>query len=131
MGYQSAEVIAAMQRDARMTLSELRVDGGAALNDVAMQFQADVLGVDVVRPRVTETTALGAAYLAGLQSGYWPDLDAVANQWLEDRRFVPGFGPERRAELLAGWRRAVKRSRGWSDPTVDGATTNSPATLWC
>lgn len=112
MGYQSAEVIAAMQRDAECTLSELRVDGGAALNDIAMQFQADILGVDVVRPEVTETTALGAAYLAGLQTGFWPDLDAVARHWRERRRFRPQFDAGRRAQLLAGWKRAVERSRG-------------------
>jgi glycerol kinase len=114
MGYQSADVIEAMQRDAQLTLSELRVDGGAALNDLAMQFQADILGVDVVRPEITETTALGAAYLAGLQTGFWPDVDAVGRQWRESRRFRPTLPPGRRAEMLAGWRRAVERSRGWA-----------------
>jgi glycerol kinase len=116
MGFQSAEVISAMQRDARLTLSELRVDGGAARSDVAMQFQADILGVDVVRPSVTETTALGAAYLAGLQCGFWPDLAALERHWREERRFRPALGAEQRAELMAGWRRAVERSRGWARP---------------
>jgi glycerol kinase len=77
-----------------------------------MQFQADVLGVDVVRPEITETTALGGAYLAGLQTGFWPDVDAVGRQWRESRRFRPTLPPGRRVEMLAGWRRAVERSRG-------------------
>jgi glycerol kinase len=114
MGYQTADVIAAMQRDAGLTLGELRVDGGAAQNDLAMQFQADILGADVVRPHVTETTALGAAYLAGLQTGFWPDIDTVARQWRESRRFRPALAPDRRAEMLGGWRRAVERSRDWA-----------------
>ena len=114
MGYQTADVIAAMQRDAGFALGELRVDGGAARNDIAMQFQADILGVDVVRPQVTETTALGAAYLAGLHTGLWPDLDAVAHHWRESRRFRPALAPTRRAALLARWRRAVERSRDWA-----------------
>jgi glycerol kinase len=114
MGYQTADVVAAMQRDAQLTLSELRVDGGAAVNDIAMQFQADILGVDVVRAQVSETTALGAAYLAGLQTGFWPDIDAVAHQWRERRRFRPELAPDARTQLLAGWKRAVERSRGWA-----------------
>ncbi|MGZ3518545.1 MAG: glycerol kinase GlpK [Vulcanimicrobiaceae bacterium] len=111
--YQSQEVIAAMKRDSGVTLEELRVDGGGANNDLLMQFQADVLGVDVVRPRVIETTALGAAYLAGLQTGYWRDIDQVAQQWQEQRRFHPQMTAERRAVLLDGWKRAVERSREW------------------
>ncbi len=124
MGYQSAEVIAAMQRDAKLTLSELRVDGGAALNDIAMQFQADILGVDVVRPQVTETTALGAAYLAGLQTGFWPDVDAVAKHWHESRRFSPNITSEQREKLMAGWTRAVKRTLGWAAEEATAAATS-------
>jgi glycerol kinase len=114
MAYQTADVIAAMERDAGLTLHELRVDGGASANDLTMQFQADVLGVPVVRPAVVETTALGAAYLAGLQTGYWPDVDAVARQWREDARFTPAMEEPRRAALLARWRLAVEHARGWA-----------------
>jgi glycerol kinase len=114
MAFQSAEVIAAMQRDAGLTLSELRVDGGAANNDIAMQFQADILGTDVVRPKVTETTALGAAYLAGLQAGFWPDVAAVADHWQEGRRFRPAFDAAARKTLMRGWTRAVERTRDWA-----------------
>jgi glycerol kinase len=114
MAYQTADVMAAMERDAGLHLAELRVDGGASANDLVMQFQADVLGAAVVRPACVETTALGAAYLAGLQAGYWPDVASVARQWREDRRFTPAIGEGRRAELLDRWRRAVERSRGWA-----------------
>ena len=114
MAYQTADVVAAMERDAGVRLTELRVDGGASANDLTMQFQADVLGVPVSRPAVVETTALGAAYLAGLQSGFWPDVETVARQWREERRFVPAMDAARRAELLGRWRLAVERSRGWA-----------------
>ena len=114
MAYQTADVVAAMERDAGMKLAELRVDGGASANALAMQFQADVLGVPVVRPACTETTALGAAYLAGLQAGFWSDVETVARQWREDVRFTPSMDAERRAELLSRWHRAVERSRGWA-----------------
>ncbi|HEY0614197.1 MAG TPA: FGGY-family carbohydrate kinase, partial [Candidatus Elarobacter sp.] len=93
---------------------ELRVDGGASANDLVMQLQADVLGVTVVRPACVETTALGAAYLAGLQSGFWPDLDTVARQWRADARFIPALGGPVRDARLARWRRAVAASRGWA-----------------
>jgi glycerol kinase len=113
IAYQSADVLDAMQKDASLTLSELRVDGGAAANDLLMQFQADVLGVPVVRPKVLETTALGAAYLAGLAVDYWQgDGDVVAN-WAVDRRFEPAMPRERVAELRAGWEKAVGRAKGW------------------
>ena len=114
IAYQSADVLEAMQKDASLTLSELRVDGGAAANDLLMQFQADVLGVPVVRPQVLETTALGAAYLAGLAVGYWQgDADVAAN-WRVDRRFDPAMPRERVAELRAGWEKAVERAKGWA-----------------
>ena len=114
MAYQTADVVAAMEREAGITLTELRVDGGASANDLAMQFQADALGVSVVRPACIETTALGAAYLAGLQVGFWPDIDTIAGQWREDARFTPSMDATHRAKLLARWRHAVERSRGWA-----------------
>ncbi|HEV2739360.1 MAG TPA: glycerol kinase GlpK [Candidatus Elarobacter sp.] len=114
MAYQTADVVAAMERDADIRLAELRVDGGASANGLAMQFQADVLGVPVVRPACIETTALGAAYLAGLQAGYWNDVDTVARQWREDARFSPGMDTVRRDALLGRWHRAVERSRDWA-----------------
>jgi len=109
MAYQTADVVRAMERDSGLNLGELRVDGGAATNDLTMQFVADVLGVDVVRPRVTETTALGAAYLAGISAGVWRDVDDVATQWREARRFHPAIDQARRDALLAGWTAAVER----------------------
>jgi glycerol kinase len=114
MAYQTADVVAAMEREAGITLTELRVDGGASANDFAMQFQADMLGVPVVRPACIETTALGAAYLAGLQVGFWPDIETIARQWREDVRFTPSMDDGRRVESLAHWRRAVERSRDWA-----------------
>ncbi|HEX7156394.1 MAG TPA: glycerol kinase GlpK, partial [Burkholderiaceae bacterium] len=110
---QSAELLQAMQSDWGGALSELRVDGGAARNDLLMQMQADYLGVPVVRPQVTETTALGAAYLAGLGVGFWSGLDEIAAQWRVDRRFEPQLDPARRAAALEGWRRAVERALDW------------------
>ena len=112
---QSRDVLDAMQKDAGITLSELRVDGGAAASDVLMQIQADVLGVPVVRPKVLETTALGAAYLAGLAVGYWKDAAEVARHWQVDRTFEPSLARERIAELSAGWRKAIERSKAWAD----------------
>ncbi len=115
IAYQSADVLEAMQKDAGASLAELRVDGGAAANDLLMQFQADVLGVPVVRPKVLETTALGAAYLAGLAVGVWDSREAIAARWEKDRVFDPRMPRDQVAELLGRWREAVKRSRGW-DP---------------
>jgi glycerol kinase len=102
-----------MQRDAAQPVVEVRADGGAARNDLLMQFQADLLGVPVVRPRVTETTALGAAYLAGLAVHFWASMGEIAAQWQCERRFDPVMAEDRRAALLARWGRAVERSRGW------------------
>jgi glycerol kinase len=114
IAFQSADVLDAMQKDAGITLSELRVDGGATANDLLMQFQADVLGVPVVRPQILETTALGAAYLAGLAVGYWKsDADVTAN-WRVDRRFEPAMARERVAEMRRGWEKAVERAKGWA-----------------
>ncbi|MBL8397336.1 MAG: glycerol kinase GlpK [Candidatus Accumulibacter sp.] len=116
IAFQSAEVLEAMESDAGAALSELRVDGGAANNDLLLQFQADLLGVPVVRPRVTETTALGAAYLAGLGVGFWHDNAEIAALWQEERRFEPRLSASSRNELLAGWRHAVDRCRKWLSP---------------
>ncbi|HQC81011.1 MAG TPA: glycerol kinase GlpK [Accumulibacter sp.] len=114
IAFQSAEVLAAMARDAGGPLRELRVDGGAANNDLLLQFQADLLGVPVVRPKITETTALGTAYLAGLAVGFWQDEKEIAALWRSERRFEPGMPDDRRASLLAAWRRAVERCRNWA-----------------
>ncbi len=116
IAFQSAEVLRAMELDAGRPLAELRVDGGAAANDLLLQFQADLLGVPVVRPRITETTALGAAYLAGLAVGFWRDEDELAALWQVDRRFEPGRSADWRADALAGWRRAVRRALDWAEP---------------
>ncbi len=111
---QSADVFGAMALDSCIDLSELRVDGGACRNNLLMQMQADFLGVPVVRPQVTETTALGAAYLAGMATGFWSGADEVASQWAVDRRFEPTMGADQRAHKLARWQQAVERSRGWT-----------------
>ena len=114
--YQSRDLLEAMVADSGIRLQALRADGGAAANDLLMQLQADVLGVAVQRPAVTETTALGAAYLAGLAVDYWSGLDEIAAQWRVDAEFGPGMGEQQRERLYAGWRRAVERSRGWARP---------------
>lgn len=111
--YQSAEVLEAMTADSGVELAQLRVDGGMTANDTLMQFQSDLLGVDVVRPVVTETTALGAAYGAGLASGVWPDLDSIRALWAEDRRWSPTIGEAERERLRGRWGQAVERSLGW------------------
>jgi glycerol kinase len=114
IAFQSAEVLAAMQRDAGVALAELRVDGGATANGLLMQFQADLLGVPVVRPRVLETTALGAAYLAGLATGVWRDGAEIAAQWRRERMFEPRMSRDEAHSRLAGWLRAVERAKGWA-----------------
>ncbi len=114
IAFQSADVLSAMEKDAGMKLRELRVDGGAAANDLLMQFQADVLGVPVVRPKVLETTALGAAYLAGLAVGYWSSDADIASNWQIDRRFEPSMPGDRVAQLRSKWDKAVARSKSWA-----------------
>ena len=111
--YQSRDLLEAMAADSGIHLQALRADGGAAANDLLMQLQADLVGVPVERPAVTETTALGAAYLAGLAVGYWSGLDEIAAQWRVDARFAPAMEPARRDALYAGWQRAVERARSW------------------
>jgi glycerol kinase len=115
MAYQTRDVLEAMQKDAGLVLSHLKVDGGAAVNDALMQFQADVLGVPVQRPVVAETTALGAAYLAGLAVGYWDGLEDVRRNWAKDREFAPRLDAAERESLYRGWRKAVARAREWED----------------
>ena len=111
---QSADVFAAMSLDAGLALQELRVDGGASRNNLLMQMQADFSGVPVVRPQVTETTALGAAYLAGLAIGFWADTLEIVAQWRVDRRFEPQMSKPARTDKLARWHKAVERSRSWA-----------------
>lgn len=120
IAFQSAEVLAAMQRDSGVRIAELRVDGGATANALLMQFQADLLGVPVVRPRVTETTALGAAYLAGLAVGVWQSRDAIAAQWRQERAFDPEMSRDEAAERFGAWSRAVERAKGWEGGSAAG-----------
>ncbi|HZL27563.1 MAG TPA: glycerol kinase GlpK [Acidobacteriaceae bacterium] len=113
---QVKDVLEAMQADAGRPLAQLRVDGGASANNLLMQIQADVLGIDVVRPKNAETTVLGAAYLAGLAVGYWPDRDAIASQWEVDRVFHPQIDAQARDAVLRIWRRALERAKAWEEP---------------
>ncbi|MFA6562698.1 MAG: glycerol kinase GlpK [Verrucomicrobiia bacterium] len=115
IAFQVADVLRAMEADAKIKLKELRVDGGACANNLLMQFQSDLLGVPVVRPKVTETTALGAAYLAGLAVGFWKDRQQIAAQWQVDRRFKPTMKPAQRRKHEAGWQKALTRAQRWED----------------
>jgi glycerol kinase len=114
IAYQSADLLDAMQADAGVKVAELRVDGGAARNDLLMQFQSDLIGAPVVRPQITETTALGAAYLAGLAVGFWKSGDEIARQWRAERRFEPKMPASRARELRASWTRALERAKSWN-----------------
>ena len=114
MAYQTNDVLRAMQEDAQIAFKELRVDGGASANNDLMQFQANVLGIPVVRPQIMETTALGAAYLAGLAVGFWEDQQALASQWRMDKKFSP-FASFQTEALVKRWDKAVERSKGWID----------------
>ncbi len=115
IAYQTVDVLRAMEADTGRRVRELRADGGAALNNLLMQFQADILGAKVIRPRVAETTALGAAYLAGLAVGFWKNRKEISAQWQVDRVFTPQMRPARRRELLAGWNKALSRAKKWED----------------
>ncbi|HEY4336002.1 MAG TPA: glycerol kinase GlpK [Puia sp.] len=115
IAYQTYDVLKAMEADSGIVLKELRVDGGATANNLLMQFQSDILNVPVVRPVVTETTALGAAYLAGLGVGYWSSEEDIRQQWAVDRRFQPGMDAARAQQLLKGWQRAVKSAIAWAN----------------
>jgi glycerol kinase len=112
--YQTRDVVRAMEQDCGMALTELRVDGGMVLNETLMQFQADILGVPVVRPKTVETTALGAAYAAGLAVGYWDGPDDLRANWAVERRWEPAMPADRRESLVAAWNKAVERSYGWA-----------------
>ncbi|MBI1748546.1 MAG: hypothetical protein HYR55_18455 [Acidobacteria bacterium] len=116
MAYQSRDVIALMEKESGIPLAELRVDGGATSNALLMQIQADILGKPVVRPAVTETTALGAGYLAGLAVGLWKSVDELAQNWKAERTFEPATSEAERERGYAGWQRAVNRARDWLKP---------------
>ena len=114
IAYQTYDVLLAMQKDSGVTIRELRVDGGATVNNCLLQFQADLLQTDVVRPKITETTALGAAYLAGLGVGYWSDIHDISQQWQLDRTFSPGIPINETTALIKGWHRAVRAAIAWA-----------------
>lgn len=114
IAYQTLEVLLAMRKDSKIDIRELRVDGGAVVNNSLMQFQSDILQADVVRPKITETTALGAAYLAGLAVHYWKDLTEIRKQWQVDRRFTPTMEPKEIRSLVRGWHRSVKAAEAWA-----------------
>jgi glycerol kinase len=113
IAYQTMDVLQAMEADSGIPLKELRVDGGATVDDLLMQFQADLIGVPLVRPKVRETTALGAAYLAGLAVGYWRDTNEIQHQWQKDKEFRPELDRAKADELKRGWQKAVERAKGW------------------
>ena len=115
IAYQVNDVFAAMENDLHCKPKEIRVDGGAISNNFLMQFQADISRCPVIRPKVLETTALGAAYLAGLAVGFWKDIDTLKKQWIQEKAFEPELEESRAEQLLAGWHKAVKRSLNWSD----------------
>jgi glycerol kinase len=114
IAFQTKDVLDAMENDSGISIAELRVDGGATANNLLMQFQSDVLNTKVVRPQIVETTALGAAYLAGLAVGYWESQDAIARQWQADRMFAPDMTRETRHVLINGWKRAIGTAVAWS-----------------
>ncbi|MFZ0471674.1 MAG: FGGY-family carbohydrate kinase, partial [Bacteroidales bacterium] len=115
IAYQTLDVLLAMKSDSNIDIKELRVDGGATVNNSLMQFQADLLQTCVVRPKITETTAQGAAYLAGLASGYWSGPDEIRRQWQMDRTFSPAIKPEETVSLIRGWNRAVRAANAWAE----------------
>jgi len=114
IAYQTYEVLQAMQADSGITIRELRVDGGATVNNLLMQFQSDLIGTRVICPKITETTALGAAYLAGLAVGYWKNTEDIEKQWQLDRAFIPEMQAEQVNTLIKGWKRAVNAAISWS-----------------
>lgn len=116
IAYQTYDVVKAMERDTGIPLSLLKVDGGASANNFLMQFQSDILDRRILRPKIRETTAMGAAYLAGLAVGFWPDFSAIRNIWQLDRTYHPDRSQKERENLLAGWSKAVDRAKGWAEP---------------
>ena len=115
IAYQTYDVLKAMEADADIAIAELRVDGGATINNSLMQFQSDILKTKVIRPKITETTALGAAYLAGLAVGYWRNIEEIQKQWQVDKEFSPSMDDNERNKLVHGWQRAVKGAIAWAD----------------
>jgi glycerol kinase len=115
IAYQVHDVIVAMEQDSNVKIKSLKVDGGASANNFLMQFQADILNTEVLRPECIETTALGAAYLAGLATGYWKDKKEIKENWALNRKFCSGMKQEQRAKLLKGWEKAVGRSLQWEE----------------
>ena len=115
LAYQTHDIVRAMERDSGIPIAELKVDGGASANNFLMQFQSDLIGSDVYRPRCIETTALGAAYLAGLAVGYWSSLEDVKNNWAVDRVFIAEMEEEKRRSLLRGWSKAVRCALLWGE----------------
>ena len=114
IAYQTYDVLKAMEADSGIKLSALKVDGGASANNFLMQFQSDILNTEVRRPRCVETTAMGAAYLAGLAVGYWKDKEDVKQNWDIDRVFQPKIETEKRQKMLKGWKKAVQYAHGWA-----------------
>jgi glycerol kinase len=114
IAYQTADILDAMQADSGIALKELRVDGGATRSDLLMQFQADMLNVPVIRPKLLESTAMGAAYFAGIAVGYWRDAAEIDAQWKPERVFEPDMAASERERLKGTWHQAVTRSRGWA-----------------
>jgi len=115
IAYQTMDVVNAMQSDANITVKELRVDGGATANNFLMQFQSDILNTKVIRPTITETTALGAAYLAGLAVGYWSNMEEIQKQWQVNKIFEPVITEKERKELASEWKRAVRTTQSWTE----------------
>ncbi|MBN2666264.1 MAG: glycerol kinase GlpK [Bacteroidales bacterium] len=115
IAFQTLEVLQAMEKDSGIDIRELRVDGGATVNNSLMQFQADLLQASVIRPEITETTAVGAAYLAGLATGYWKNMDELSKQWQIERTFVPVMPQDRTETLIRGWKRAIKAAEAWAE----------------
>ncbi len=118
IAFQVRDVLTAMEKDYGKPLAELRVDGGASVNNLLLQFQSDITGIKAVRPKVMETTALGAAYLAGLSTGFWNDLEALKRQWAPDRVFKPKMEAQKANRLLSNWNKALERSKGWIEPDL-------------
>jgi len=115
IAFQTYDVLQAMEADSGIPIRELRVDGGATANNLLMQFQSDILNVQVIRPKITETTALGAAYLAGLATGFWTDVEDIRVQWQPDMRFYPNMQEDERTSLLYGWQKAVRAAKAWTE----------------
>ena len=115
IAYQTMDVLKAMEADSGIRIKELRVDGGATINNMLMQFQSDIMNTTVIKPVITETTALGAAYLAGLAVGYWPNMEAIQHQWQVDKKFTATMQEEERNKLTRQWQRSVKTAKAWAD----------------